>query len=75
MSKEFSKDIILGMRTVRSLPYNELDVFSYPIVMGETRVPSHNLWAYYFLQVTKDLFKILKYLKIHHLWHKFGGAN
>ncbi len=56
--KKYAKNVVSGVKSVRSLPYHKPDVFFYPIIMGKNRVSDAKLWAYYFfLHVTEDLAK------------------
>lgn len=58
MSKKFEKNVVKGVKTVKSLPFHKPDRFFYPILMGKNRVPDAKLWCYYFfLHVTEDLAK------------------
>ena len=58
MSKKYEKNVVKGVKTVRSLPYHKPDKFFYPLIMSDKRVPDAKFWIYYFfLHVTEDLAK------------------
>ncbi|HUX99627.1 MAG TPA: hypothetical protein VMV49_08745 [Candidatus Deferrimicrobium sp.] len=58
MEKRYAKNVVKGVKTVKSLPYHKPDVFFYPVLMGKNRVPDAKIWSYYFfLHVTEDLAK------------------
>ena len=58
MGKKYEKNIVKGVKTVKSLPYHKPDVFFYPTLMSSKRVSDAKLWAYYFfLHTTEDLAK------------------
>ncbi|MHA1276043.1 MAG: hypothetical protein ACTSQI_08380 [Candidatus Helarchaeota archaeon] len=48
MSSKYAKNIVSGVKTVRSLPYHKPDKFFYPLLMSNTRVPNATMWCYYF---------------------------
>ena len=57
-NNKFKKNIVQGVKTVKSLPYHKPDAFFYPLLMSSRQVPDANFWVYYFyLHVSEDLAK------------------